>query len=115
MCVLLCLVPVHTQGLTASQQAPASLLVSYLAYNQPELEQASGASISYLALKLLQALQATVARPVQRSALVLSLSALVPRGSGTEAALKELFRWGAAGGAVMLAVLATAPAGKVTC
>eukprot|EP00798_Chlamydomonas_sp_ICE-L_P018573 gene18573-25082_t len=71
---------------------PAELLGAYITYHQPENEQVEEDTITYLALKAVQAMQGLVSRPLTRPLPCFSMSALVPRGSQTEAALKEFFR-----------------------
>ncbi len=82
------------QGSTPSGHSPAALLAAFISYSQPDRqEDHPEASLSYLALKGLQALQGLVSRPVQRSLLAgLSTSLVVPRGGVAVEALKSLFR-----------------------
>lgn len=78
----------------ASGLPPAALLTTYLAYSQPEVAALNPeASLSYQALKALQALQACVARPVSRALLAgLSMGRVVPRGGPAQEALRAMFR-----------------------
>ena len=82
-------------GQTPSGQSPAALLAAYTAYTQHEAatEQAE-TTLSYLALKGLQAMQACISRPVARRPMLtgLSLAAVVPRGGLAQEALIALFR-----------------------
>lgn len=58
------------QGSPANTPPPAAALASLISYNQPEYEETVHASISYLALRLVRALQVGVGNTLRRASRV---------------------------------------------
>ncbi|KAG1679511.1 hypothetical protein FOA52_011111 [Chlamydomonas sp. UWO 241] len=79
-------------GSTPSGQPPAALLAGYVCYAQPEGLESPEGTLSYLALKALQAMQVCVSRPVGRPLMAgLSMSLVLPRGGPALAATAAMF------------------------